>query len=113
MTLLRNGHCELPERLNHYGTDIMKTEILKSASLLFTVILVALAISGVAQAKGYSPKAEKSSATSQDLERRLERLEADHKQLEEALTAELAKLRADLSVAREQQIAKTSIDDSK
>jgi hypothetical protein len=77
---------------------------------LFAVAAVCLASSGIVQAKGYSPKSHTASAERIEFEKRLSRIEDYQKKMEHELASELSKLRAELKVAKEQQIARTTID---
>jgi hypothetical protein len=79
-------------------------------SRIAVAAVVCLASSGLAQAKGYSPSRAAASAESRQLEKRLARVEDHQKRMEEALTAELSKLRSELDYAKAQRVAKTGTD---
>jgi hypothetical protein len=81
-----------------------------TVSRIVIAAAVCLASSGLAQAKGYSPSRAASSAESRQFEKRLARVEDHQKRMEEALTAELSKLRAELDHAKAERMAKTGTD---
>jgi hypothetical protein len=77
---------------------------------VFIAAAVCLAASGMAQAKGYSPNSAAPDTDSQDVERRLNRIEDHQRKVEEAFTAELQKLRAELKDAKGQHTARVSVE---
>jgi acetolactate synthase small subunit len=66
-----------------------------------------LALSNIAEAKGYSPAMEVSATERQDIERRLTQVEERQQQMEQALQAELKRLQAELKAAKVEQLAKS------
>ena len=66
-----------------------------------------LALSNIAEAKGYSPATAASATERQDIERRLTQVEERQQQMEQALQAELKRLQAELKAAKVEQLAKS------
>ncbi|MBM4202259.1 MAG: hypothetical protein FJ189_13375 [Gammaproteobacteria bacterium] len=67
-----------------------------------------LALSDIAEAKGYSPVTGANATERQRIERRLSQIEDRQQQLERALTAELRRLQAELKEAQVEQLAKSA-----
>ncbi|MGY6215248.1 hypothetical protein ACW73L_08805 [Methylolobus aquaticus] len=67
-----------------------------------------LALSNIAEAKGYSPVTTTSTTERQEIERRLTQVEEHQQQMEQALQAELRRLQAELRAAKVEQLAKST-----
>lgn len=88
----------------------MKTTSAGIQALLSMLTIMCLTASGTAAAKGYSPPRHAPIAESQEVERRLSRVEDQQRKLEDAVAAELRKFRAELSDTKAQNVVKTSVD---